>query len=79
MAAVMEHWGDAERHFEDALAFDQKLNARPWIAHTQYNYAKMLIARDAPDDKPKALALLQQALDMAQELGMQRSSSEGWR
>jgi eukaryotic-like serine/threonine-protein kinase len=72
MAAVMEHWEDADRHFEDALAFDQKLNARPWVAHDQYNYAKMLLARAAPDDRAKALPLLQQALETAEELGMKK-------
>ena len=46
MASVMHDWDDAERHFEDALAFDAKMGARPWLAHTQYNYAKMLAARD---------------------------------
>jgi class 3 adenylate cyclase len=72
MASVMRRWDDAERHFEDALAFDGRTGARPWLAHTQYNYAKMLLARDAPGDKTKALSLLQQALDTAQELGMKR-------
>ncbi len=72
MAALMERWEDAERHFEYALVFDQKMNARPWVAHDQYYYAKMLLARDALGDRAKALALLQPALDAAQELGMAR-------
>jgi class 3 adenylate cyclase len=70
MASVMRHFDDAERHFTDALAFDTKLRARPWLTHTQYQYAKMLVARDAPGDRAKAMGLLQQALDTAQELGM---------
>jgi class 3 adenylate cyclase/tetratricopeptide (TPR) repeat protein len=70
MAAVMERWEDAERHFEDALAFDQKMNARPWVAHDQYRYAKMLLARGGADDRAKAIGLLQQALKTAEELGM---------
>ncbi len=77
MAAVMGRYDDAERHFDDALAFDQKMNARPWVAHTQYQYAKMLVARDAPGDKAKALALLQQALNTAQELGMAKIIERG--
>nr|MDP9237548.1 tetratricopeptide repeat protein [Chloroflexota bacterium] len=70
MAAVMERYDDAERHFEDALAFDQKMNARPWVAHDRYQYAKMLLARAAPGDRDRALALLQPALATAEELGM---------
>ncbi len=72
MAAVMERYDAAERHFEDALAFDQKMGARPWVAHDQYNYAKMLLARAAPGDRDRALALLQAALDTAEELGMKK-------
>jgi tetratricopeptide (TPR) repeat protein len=77
MAAVMEQYDDAERHFEDALAFDQKMNARPWVAHDQYNYAKMLLARAAPGDRERALALLQPALDTAEALGMAKIIERG--
>jgi class 3 adenylate cyclase len=77
MATLMERYGDAEHHFEYALAFDQKMKAPPWVAHTEYSYAKMLIARDAPGDKAKALALLQHALDTAQELGMAKIIERG--
>jgi len=72
LAAVMERYDVAERHFEDALAFDQKMNARPWVAHDQYNYAKMLLARAAPGDRERALELLQLALDAAQDMGMKK-------
>ncbi|MDP9236728.1 MAG: AAA family ATPase, partial [Chloroflexota bacterium] len=72
LAAVMEQYDVSERHFEDALAFDQKMNARPWVAHDQYHYAKMLLARAAPGDGDRALALLQAALDTAEELGMKK-------
>jgi class 3 adenylate cyclase len=77
MAALMGRYDDAERHFEEALPFDKKMNARPWVAHTQYQYAKMLVARDAPGDRPKALALLQEALATAQELGMVKIIERG--
>jgi len=77
MAAVMGRYDHAERHFEDALAFDQKMNARPWVAHDQYNYAKMLLARAAPGDRDRALALLQAALATAEELGMAKIIERG--
>jgi len=72
MAAVMGRYDDAEHHFEDALAFDQKMNARTWVVYSQYDYAKMLLARAAPADRAKALGLLQQALNTAEELGMKK-------
>jgi class 3 adenylate cyclase len=72
MALIMGRHDDAERHLEDALAFDRRMNARPWVAHDQYHYARLLLARAAPDDRAKALGLLQQALDTAEELGMKK-------
>jgi class 3 adenylate cyclase len=77
MATVMGRYEEAERQFEYALAFDKKMNAHPWVAHTQYQYAKLLIARDAPGDKAKALSLLQEALATAQDLGMAKIIERG--
>jgi class 3 adenylate cyclase len=70
LAATLERREEAERHFEDALAMNARMGARPWVAHTQHNYAEMLLTRDEPGDREKALGLLSQALDTAQELGM---------
>jgi class 3 adenylate cyclase len=78
LAATMERWEDAARHFEDALEMNTRMGARPWVAQTQHDYAKMLLARDGPgdpstgsgQDRERALELLTQALDTAQELGM---------
>jgi tetratricopeptide (TPR) repeat protein len=44
LAATMERWEDAARHFEDALAMNTRMGARPWLAHTQHEYATMLLA-----------------------------------
>ncbi|KKK82898.1 hypothetical protein LCGC14_2798790, partial [marine sediment metagenome] len=70
LAATMERWEEAEEHFQDALDMNTKMGARPWVAQTQHDYASMLLARDEPGDREKALELLTQALDAAQELGM---------
>jgi len=77
MAAVMHRWDDAERHFEDALVFDAKMGAHPWLAHTQYNYARMLATRNAPGDHRRAVELLLEALDTAYELGMKKIIERG--
>src|SRR5207249_7649678 len=63
-------WGEAERHFEDALAMSTKMGARPGMASARYQYADMVLRRDADGDRKKALSLLAEALDSAQELGM---------
>ena len=47
-----------------------RMEARPWLAHTQYQYAAMLLARDQSSDREKAIELLKAALSTARELGM---------
>ena len=33
LATVMERWDDAERHLENALVLNQRLDSPTWIAH----------------------------------------------
>ena len=70
LAATTERWDDAERHFEQALEFDERIGARPWLARTQHDYAQMLLARDASGDTRQAELLFTQASAAYQELGM---------
>ena len=70
LATLLAQWDEAEQHFNDALALNAKTGARPWEAHTQHDYAGMLLARRHPGDQAKAQALLALALATAQDLGM---------
>jgi class 3 adenylate cyclase/tetratricopeptide (TPR) repeat protein len=70
LAATLERWDDAARHFEDALAMNDRMGARPWLVHTQEQYAAMLLARGQAGDRDKAAVLLDTALATARELGM---------
>jgi DNA-binding NarL/FixJ family response regulator len=70
LAATMAQWDAAEQHFEDALVMNARIGARPWLAHTQHQYALMLLARNQPGDHEKAVTLLHKALTTARELGM---------
>jgi len=70
LATILARWDDAEQHFDDALTMNQRMEARPWLAHTQYQYARMLLSRDQPGDSEKAEALINDALATARELGM---------
>jgi tetratricopeptide (TPR) repeat protein len=70
LATTLERWSDAQQYFEDALNVHSRMRARPWVAHTQHDYAKMLLARDEPGDRDRALALLEEAFGVARELGM---------
>jgi DNA-binding SARP family transcriptional activator/tetratricopeptide (TPR) repeat protein len=69
-ASTMERWDDAERHFGDALHVNERVGARPWLARTQEDYARMLLARAAAGDRDKALQLLADARSNYRELGM---------
>ena len=70
LALTMERWGDAEAHFEQAIAFDQRSGGRPWLAHSQQVYAAMLLERKRSGDAQRAVTLLDAALQTARELGM---------
>ncbi len=70
LAAMLERWNEAFRHFEDALAMNERMGARPWLARTQHDYARMLLARDDPGDAEKAELLFSHALTTYRELGM---------
>jgi len=71
LAATMKRWPDAERHFEDALEMNARQGARPWLAHTQYRYAAMLLDRKRSEDRERAASLLDEALATSGALGMQ--------
>ena len=70
LAASMARWDEAEQHFQEALAMNTRTGARPWLAHTQHDYAVMLLARGQPEDHTQAMTLLEEALATARELGM---------
>jgi tetratricopeptide (TPR) repeat protein len=53
-AAALERWDDAGRHFESALEANARMGARPWLARTQRDYARMLRARGRPADIARA-------------------------
>ena len=57
LAAAMGDWARAESHFEAALVFDEKLEAPPWLASTQLEYALML--RDRADGRGVEISFYQ--------------------
>jgi hypothetical protein len=71
LATTTARWPEAAAHFEDAIAINARLGARPWLAHTRHDYARMLLARDRPGDASRALELLDAAVASYRELGME--------
>jgi tetratricopeptide (TPR) repeat protein len=70
LAATLGRYDEAAQRFEDALAGEARMGARPWRARTQHAYAEMLLARDEPGDREKALELVGEALAAANAIGM---------
>ncbi len=60
----------ARRHFEDAIAANEKMHARPWVAHTLYDYAAALERSESEADRNRALSLTRRALELAHACDM---------
>jgi tetratricopeptide (TPR) repeat protein len=71
LATTLERWDDAESHFEAALEMNKRIKAAPYIAFTHHEYGLMLLKRNQPGDREKALQMFGQALLIANEIGMQ--------
>ena len=67
LATTMRRWNDAEDHFQAALALNGRIGAKPWLAHTLEDYARMLVTRG---EARRARALAARAVAGYRELGM---------
>jgi hypothetical protein len=70
LAAAMSRWEDASRHFDAAIVHNTEMGARPWVAHSEHDYARTLLARDGPGDRDRAQQLLTGVRQEYQMLGM---------
>jgi hypothetical protein len=70
LSRILSEWQISERHFKSAVDLNKRLEARPWLAHTQYEYAAMKFARGFDGDRTTALTLLEEAESIAGELEM---------
>jgi hypothetical protein len=70
LATLRAQLNDAAKHFEDALAMNHRMGARPWLALTQRDYAAMLRARGEADDAERAAQLDAEARSIADAIGL---------
>ena len=68
LATQLERYDDAERHFAAAAAMNERMGARPWLAHTWREHARMLARRG---DRERADELRRRALALYRELGIE--------
>ena len=70
LATVMSRYEEAASHFEAALEVNTRIGSPLWVAHTQHDYARMLLLRGRPADNERARQLLDEALAAVDELGL---------
>jgi DNA-binding CsgD family transcriptional regulator/tetratricopeptide (TPR) repeat protein len=67
LAATLGDTDDAASHFEAALHLNRQMGADTWLAHTAYEYGRMLLAHG---DSDRAEQLLAEAALLAEAVGM---------
>jgi hypothetical protein len=75
LATVLARWELAETHFEHALGLNLRMGAAPWLAHTRFHYARMLLRRGRSGDTELAGRLVREARETTQQLGMRALQS----
>ncbi len=72
LAACLGRWAEAEQHFAEALTINQRIGARPYVVRTKCAWATMLLTRNAPGDRARAVELIAAGRAEAEQLGMAR-------
>lgn len=70
LAATTGSFGEAARHFEEALVVNCRIRSPLWAAHTRHDYARTLLRRGSTGDAKKASQLLDESLAVAGGLGL---------
>jgi tetratricopeptide (TPR) repeat protein len=70
LAATMGRLEEAERHFQVAIEVNDRMGARPWTAHARYDLADLLVRRDRPGDRERAMQELMAVRTECGQLGM---------
>jgi DNA-binding CsgD family transcriptional regulator/tetratricopeptide (TPR) repeat protein len=70
LAATLGDWEVAEARFGAALDLNRRMGAPTWLAHTAYEYGRMLHARGRPEDASRATPMLAEAAALAERVGM---------
>jgi DNA-binding CsgD family transcriptional regulator len=70
LAATFGDWEEAEARFDAALDLNRRMAAPTWVAHTEYEYARMLQARARDEDAGRAALMLTEASELSEQIGM---------
>ena len=72
LAATLGEEERAEEHFERALELNRRMRAPTWVAHTAWQYGRLLAGR--PGGRRRAEALFGEAGELAARIGMESLS-----
>ncbi|HEX6275654.1 MAG TPA: hypothetical protein VFZ53_21580, partial [Polyangiaceae bacterium] len=70
LLARLGRFDEASAAFEDAMKRCAALEAVPYLARTEYEYGRLLGARNVPEHRERAVSLLRSAAQRAMTLGM---------
>jgi DNA-binding CsgD family transcriptional regulator len=73
LATTLGEWDRAAQHFEAAMALNREMGTSTWLAHTEYEYARLLLARGNREPQQVA-ALLGEAEQRAEQIGLKALS-----
>jgi tetratricopeptide (TPR) repeat protein len=69
LATTLERYEQAEEHFAAAADIEERFGAPLFLARTRASWARALIARGRPEDRERAVQMLEQAEEVAERLG----------
>jgi predicted ATPase len=72
LATTLSRYDEADRYFGDAFRIHERIGAAHWLARTRLEWARMLLTRRDRGDSERAHQLLDQALAVAEELGLEK-------
>lgn len=59
LANILGRVDESAVHFEDAIAANRRLRANTWVAHSECEYAALLLKRNTSSDRRRAFELLE--------------------
>ncbi|MGH2727192.1 MAG: tetratricopeptide repeat protein, partial [Actinomycetota bacterium] len=70
LAAAMGDPARAEKHYREAVELNQRMGARPWLAHTLRDFGELLVHGGDADARSRGIELLERAAGIYRTAGM---------
>jgi len=70
LATTLDRFDEADSHYGDAEAANERMGARPWLAYTRHDHGRMLLWRGRGADRERARRHIEAALHECRELAM---------